>query len=61
MIMFVFGQKLYHQEVVARNAERNLDLECGGKRSATPLWIGPKDPKPSTAAHSKYVSASSLF
>lgn len=28
--MFVFGQKLYHQESTARNAERDLDLECGG-------------------------------
>ncbi|HYR74743.1 MAG TPA: hypothetical protein VEM96_02785 [Pyrinomonadaceae bacterium] len=35
MTMFVFGQKLYHQEPIMRNAERDLDLECGGERSAT--------------------------
>ncbi len=43
--MSVFGQKLYHQEPMARNAERDLDLESGGEQSATRPWISTCDPK----------------
>src|SRR5260370_9553304 len=43
--MSVFGQKLYHQESMARNGERDLDLESGRKRSATRPWISTLDPK----------------